>query len=149
MQFLKNSFWWILYQLNVIWVYSLSSELSWWSGRWNLCRFLLALSVFLYIYIYNVVVVGDRNQGWPEGSLFNSCRRGLHFTLDTYLVILSVKQVGIKYHFKVFGMTRPVVCHIYQWEFRHLPMRCSNIYIRVCVCVCVAEADIFNTNKFY
>ena len=24
----------------------------------------------------------------------------LHFTLDTYLVMLSVKQGGIKYHFK-------------------------------------------------
>ena len=24
----------------------------------------------------------------------------LHFTLDTYLILLSVKEVGIKYHFK-------------------------------------------------
>ena len=31
----------------------------------------------------------------------------LHFTLDTYLIMLSVKQGGIKYQFKVFGMTRP------------------------------------------
>ena len=31
----------------------------------------------------------------------------LHFTLDQYLIMLSVKQVGIKYHFWVFGMTRP------------------------------------------
>ena len=31
----------------------------------------------------------------------------LHFTLDTYLIFLSVKQGGIKYHFKVFGMIRP------------------------------------------
>ena len=30
----------------------------------------------------------------------------LHFTLDTYLILQCVKQVGIKYHFKVFGMTR-------------------------------------------
>ena len=29
----------------------------------------------------------------------------LHFTLNTYLILLSVKQGGIKYHFKVFGMT--------------------------------------------
>ena len=31
----------------------------------------------------------------------------LHFTLDSYLIMLSVKQGGIKYHFWVFGMTRP------------------------------------------
>ena len=31
----------------------------------------------------------------------------LHFTLDLYLIILSVKQGCIKYHFWVFGMTRP------------------------------------------
>ena len=30
-----------------------------------------------------------------------------HFTLDTYLIMLSVKQGGIKYLFLVFGMTRP------------------------------------------
>ena len=30
----------------------------------------------------------------------------LHFTLDTYLIMLSIKQGGIKYHFfQVFGMT--------------------------------------------
>ena len=35
------------------------------------------------------------------------CREGItpfpgliHFTLDTYLILLSVKQGGIKYHFK-------------------------------------------------
>ena len=33
----------------------------------------------------------------------------LHFTLDAYLIILSVKQGGIKYHFWVFGMTRPKI----------------------------------------
>ena len=30
----------------------------------------------------------------------------LHFTLDPYLIMLSVMQGGIKYHFWVFGMTR-------------------------------------------
>ena len=30
-----------------------------------------------------------------------------HFTLDTYLKMMSVKQGGIKYHFNVFGMTQP------------------------------------------
>ena len=31
----------------------------------------------------------------------------LHLTLELYLIMLSVKQGGIKYHFWVFGMTRP------------------------------------------
>ena len=31
----------------------------------------------------------------------------LYFTLDTYLTKLRVNQGGIKYHFGVFGMTRP------------------------------------------
>ena len=53
--------------------------------------------------------VGDYSRGQPEGSLFNSyytevLRRTLlfsgllHFTLDTYLIMLSVKQGVIKYH---------------------------------------------------
>ena len=31
-------------------------------------------------------------------SIVNTLK--LHFTLETYLIILSDKQVGIKYHFK-------------------------------------------------
>ena len=30
-----------------------------------------------------------------------------HFTLDTYLILLSVKQDNIKYHFWDFGMIGP------------------------------------------
>ena len=33
----------------------------------------------------------------------------LHSTLDTYLIMLSVKQVGIRYHFWDFGMTQPEI----------------------------------------
>ena len=55
--------------------------------------------------------VGDHSRGWPEGSLFDSLLHQsvgegatpfpglLHFTLDLYLIMLSVKQGGIKYHF--------------------------------------------------
>ena len=55
--------------------------------------------------------VGDHSRGWPEGSLFKSLlHQGvgegatpfpglLHFTLVPYLIMLSVKQGGIKYHF--------------------------------------------------
>ena len=55
--------------------------------------------------------VGDHSRGWPEGCLFDSLlHQGvgegatpfpglLHFTLDPYLIMLSVKQGGIKYRF--------------------------------------------------
>ena len=52
-------------------------------------------------------VVGDCSQGWPEGSLYlaTNVEEGaslfpglLHFTLDMYLIMLSIKQGGIKYH---------------------------------------------------
>ena len=63
------------------------------------------------IYIYKVSKVGDHSRGWPEGPLFDSLlHQGvgegatpfpglLHFTLDPYLIMLSAKQGGIKYHF--------------------------------------------------
>ena len=35
--------------------------------------------------------------------------RLFHFNLDPYLIMLSVKQGGIKYHFWVFGITRPAI----------------------------------------
>ena len=48
----------------------------------------------------SVSKVCELSRGWHEGSLY--------FTLDTYLLMLSVKQGGIKYHiFRVFGMTWP------------------------------------------
>ena len=62
--------------------------------------------------------VGDRSRGGPEGSLFNSYYTKLygegatpfsgllHFTFDVYLIMLSVKQGNIKYHFWVFVITR-------------------------------------------
>ena len=58
----------------------------------------------------NQLEVGNRSWGWPEGSLFDSYYQGvgegaapfpglLHFTLDPYLIMLSVEQGDIKYHF--------------------------------------------------
>ena len=40
-----------------------------------------------------------------EGA--NPCLRLLHFTLDPYLIMLSVMKGDINYNFWVFGMTRP------------------------------------------
>ena len=78
-------------------------------------------SMYIYIYIYIYIAqkqnseysciiiskVGNRSRGWPEGSFFYSYYTDanpfsglLHFILDTYLILLSVKQGGIKYHFK-------------------------------------------------
>ena len=68
------------------------------------------IHVLIHIYVY-ISKVGDHIRGWPEGSLFDSLlHQGvgegatpfpglLHFTLDPYLIMLSVKQEGIKYHF--------------------------------------------------
>ena len=66
---------------------------------------------YIYIYIY-ISKVGEHSWGWPKGSFFNSyllhqgVEKGatpfpglLHFTLDLYNIILSVKQGCIKYHF--------------------------------------------------
>ena len=60
-----------------------------------------------YIYISKV---GDRSWGRPEGSFsivttpkyrerHYSLFGLLHFTLDMFLILLNVKQWGIKYHF--------------------------------------------------
>ena len=54
-----------------------------------------------YYFLHSFSKVGDRCRKLPK------CREGptpfpglLPFTLDTYLILLSVKQVGIKYNFK-------------------------------------------------
>ena len=55
----------------------------------------------IYINIYNHILVsskvGHYSRGVGEGATPYSGL--LHFTLDTYLILLSVKQGGIKYHF--------------------------------------------------
>ena len=69
-------------------------------------------TIYLSIYIYIVskvklatVVEGDpkapfsiATTPWCMGGRY-SFPRLLHFTLDPYLIMLSVKQGGIKYHF--------------------------------------------------
>ena len=71
-----------------------------------------------YFIKIKVSKVGERSRGPPEGSLFDSNTPGveegttpflglLHFILDPYLIILCVKQGGIKYQFWVIDMTRP------------------------------------------
>ena len=71
----------------------------------------IARICFFHLFQDKKSKVGDHSREWPEGSLFNSLlHQGvgeggtpylglLHFTLDPYLIMLSVKQGGIKYHF--------------------------------------------------
>ena len=67
---------------------------------------------------YKVSKVCTRCRGWPEISLFNSYNTEVYtflwispLTLDLYLIMLSVKQISIKYYLWVFGMTRPGIKH--------------------------------------
>ena len=65
--------------------------------------------MYIYIYIYECVCVtvveGDPKAPFSIATT-PRCREGAtplsglrHFTLDTYLIMLNVKQGGIKYHF--------------------------------------------------
>ena len=59
------------------------------------------------------VVDGDQKVSFSRATT-PRCRGGatpglLHFILDPYLIMLRVKQGGIKYHFSVFGLTRPEI----------------------------------------
>ena len=52
-----------------------------------------------------VFVIGGR---WPYSwCLVGCCRQDFFKIAHAYLILLSVKQGNIKYHFKVFGMTWP------------------------------------------
>ena len=59
----------------------------------------------MYIYIYTCIFVSlwtDHSWGWSEGSLFNSYNTFpwiVPLTIHPYLIMLSVKKRGIKYHF--------------------------------------------------
>ena len=68
-----------------------------------------------YIYI-NKVKLGTVVKGDPKAPFSIAELKGntlfsgsTHFTLDPFLIMLSVRQGGIKYHFWVFGMTRPEI----------------------------------------
>ena len=84
---------------------------------YNICQnyFIQTLSIVfetaMYTQTSKVSEVGDLSQGRTESSLFYSYFTKvsgwvatpflgwLLFTFDTYLILLSVKQGGIKYHF--------------------------------------------------
>ena len=54
----------------------------------------------IYIYIYIYIVVVDRDPKAPFFISYDTTFPGLlFFTLDMYLIVLSIKRGGIKYHF--------------------------------------------------
>ena len=78
----------------------------------NTCTYWRFLRKYMYIYIYSVSIVklATGVEGDPKAPFSIAttprCRGGrysfprlLHFTLDPCLIMLSVKQGGIKYHF--------------------------------------------------
>ena len=109
--------------------------------------------VYIYIYIYIYVCVSTCIyryikkvklativEGNPKAPFSIAttprCRGGrysfpgwLYFTLDQHLIMLSVKQGGIKYHFLSLW-------YIYTHSHTHTHTH-THIYICVCVCVCV------------
>ena len=62
----------------------------------------------------------------------------VHFTLDPYLIMLSVKQGGIKYHFLSlwYDLTWDIYIYIYMCVCVCVYV-CVYIYIYLCVCMCV------------
>ena len=79
-------------------------RMPWWWWWW------FHFNKFAIVIIFdNESKVGNLSRGWPKGSLFNSYHtKGLgrvllhslfHFTLHPCLIILSVQQGDIKYHF--------------------------------------------------
>ena len=66
-------------------------------------------NIYIYIYIYYLLYViykvklATVVKGDPKAPFLVTTapmyKGFLHFTLDTYLILLSVKQEGIKYHF--------------------------------------------------
>ena len=92
--------------------------------------------------------VSDLSWGWPEGSFFNSYYTEVYgvlvdsldcsTTLDPYLILLSMKQGGIKYHFWACGMTRPGIEHRFSKPLANtLLLNCVNYF----------QIDLFDPKK--
>ena len=67
----------------------------------------LYICIYIYIYIYSsssssklaTIVKGEQKAPFSIGEGATPFLGLHHFTLDTYLILLNVKQGGIKYHF--------------------------------------------------
>ena len=75
----------------------------------------LCITRYTYIYCYVLLTaVNDDPKAPFSVTTTPKCRGKCHtfpwitpLTLDLYLIMLSVKQGGIKYHFFIFNMTQP------------------------------------------
>ena len=131
----------------------------------------LSLSLYIYIYIYIymkvswlIVVESDRRATfsiattWKWMGWRNSFPWIVPLPLDSYLIMLSVKQGGIKCYFWVFGMTLP---GFEPQSFRQLANtltimsmgRYTYIYIHIVACItkkygchCSPFKDYFGQN---
>ena len=123
----RNTTWYIYIYIYIILFCVAILLVSLCSGPVDWVFTLTSARKYLWRLIYHLIRwVGELNRGWSEDSLCNGYHRGvgegatpcpglLHFTLEPYLIMLSVKQGGIKYHFWVFGMTRS---GIEPWPFQ-------------------------------
>ena len=75
----------------------------------------ISLSLVLFLSVLVSVVEGDLKVSFSIATTLR-CRGGCYsfpwiapLTLDLYLIMLSVKQWGIRYHFFFFCMTRPEI----------------------------------------
>ena len=79
--------------------------------------------IYIYIYISKLATVVEGDLKVPFSLITPSrCSGGtnpfpglFHFTQDSYQIMLRVKQSSIKYHFLVFGMTRPGIENPVSW----------------------------------
>ena len=79
--------------------------------------------IYRYIYVLLLATVVKGDQKAPFSIATTPLPRLLHFTLDTYLILVIVKQGGIKYHFKSLWYDAT-------WDW-------IQAYICVCVCECI------------
>ena len=108
------------------------------------------ISVYICVYIVMLVTVVESNLKAPftiasYSKVYQRVRllSLLHFTFDTYLIILSVKQGGIKYYFLSLwydnlGLNPGLTGH---WWTLYLLSQyiyfCVFVYIYMCICICL------------
>ena len=120
--------------------------------------------IYIYIYILKLASVVEIDQKAPFSIATSpKCKGGhyafpglLHFTIDMYLILLSIKQGGIKYHFKVFGMMRPAIDSRSPGTLANTLLTRQYIYIYiyiivcvcVCVCMCVCVCGVYDHSSY-
>ena len=103
------------------------------------------MCVCVYVCVFSLAECTRRDPKAPFSIATTPRCKGGHYsipwkaplTLNQYLIMLSVKQGGIKYHFLVFSMTGlSIGKHSNHYANGHMHI-CVCARTRVCVCVCV------------